>query len=88
VNLQSSQDAVFNDLTNKILEKFYLFVNSFGFNLNKPEIKEKNKKEYSTKKKENKKAWLCAHVYKNHYARGKCRNCYLNHYNKVSCFLI
>jgi hypothetical protein len=29
-----------------------------------------------------KKAWLCIHVNKAHYARGKCRNCYLNFYNK------
>lgn len=30
-----------------------------------------------------KKAWLCPHTFKTHYARGKCRNCYLNYYHKV-----
>ncbi len=29
-----------------------------------------------------KKAWLCPHTSKTHYARGKCRNCYLNSYHK------
>ncbi len=30
-----------------------------------------------------KKAWLCPHSTRVHYARGKCRNCYLNFYHKV-----
>ena len=34
-------------------------------------------------KDKSKKAWLCPHIYRIHYARGKCQNCYLNFYHKV-----
>ncbi len=44
-----------------------------------------NKKSASTLREEkSKKSWLCPHVDKAHYARGKCRNCYLNSYHKVN----
>lgn len=35
------------------------------------------------KDEKSKKSWLCPHIDKAHYARGKCRNCYLNSYHKV-----
>jgi hypothetical protein len=50
-------------------------------------IEKKVKKEKKKKKKKEcedmKKAWLCPHIYRIHYARGKCQNCYLNFYHKV-----
>ncbi len=47
-------------------------------------VKSKIKKERVRKDVEDmKKAWLCPHIYRIHYARGKCQNCYLNFYHKV-----
>ena len=47
-------------------------------------VKSKIKKERVRKDVEDmKKAWLCPHIYRVHYARGKCQNCYLNFYHKV-----
>lgn len=51
------------------------------------QIPSKQKKKKKGKKKiqcdDTKKAWLCPHIYRIHYARGKCQNCYLNFYHKV-----
>jgi hypothetical protein len=49
-----------------------------------PPKQKKLKKEKKKKQSEDmKKAWLCPHIYRIHYARGKCQNCYLNFYHKV-----
>ena len=29
-----------------------------------------------------KRAWLCPHIHKLNYARGKCQNCYSNFYHR------
>lgn len=31
-----------------------------------------------------KKAWLCPHDKKPHYAKGRCQICYLNYYHEVN----
>jgi hypothetical protein len=58
-----------------------------------PKIEKETKKTTKVIKKEKceskiKKAWLCPHIYRIHYARGKCQNCYLNYYHKVYKIII
>jgi hypothetical protein len=85
-NLKTSKDPTFQDLINKIMEKFFAFVHKTGNDdIDKPVIKVAVEELITIKKKKN--AWLCAHFSRIHYARGKCRNCYLNHYHKVGFFL-
>jgi hypothetical protein len=47
----------------------------------------KPKEEFSENK-NSRRAWLCQHLYRTHYARGKCRNCYLSFFNKVIFYCI
>jgi hypothetical protein len=79
-NFKISDDETFKELINRIMDKFYVFINNLGFDFKeKQEIKIK---EVMLEKKK-KTAWLCPHFSRIHYARGKCRNCYLNNYHKV-----
>jgi hypothetical protein len=60
---------------------------TFQENFNLDFINEQTEKEEPIQKKKGhgiktKNAWLCPHLYKPNYARGKCQNCYLNHYHR------
>lgn len=51
--------------------------------INKKNETKKNSKSKNKKNLQNKKAWLCPHVYRENYAKGKCQNCYLSFYKKI-----
>lgn len=72
------------EVIKKILTDFCSFLSRKGYTI----IKRRedinmgvNKNKLSLNKK---KAWLCEHINRTHYARGKCQNCYLNFYHRQS----
>lgn len=60
-------------------EQMYTFCNPTNVNELGRENENSDKKKNSSKVR---RAWLCSHIDKINYARGKCQNCYSNFYHK------
>jgi len=88
-NLQKNiVSNIINDFCKHLTRKGYSIaeqVNQVGHlsKSSKSKITKKTMTKSNKKKTETKKAWLCPHVYRENYAKGKCQNCYLSFYNKI-----